>query len=265
MTPSGGGGGAGGAALLFSLFRIFGWPGVVIGLLIFGGMQFCGSGSRSLSQPTGAGTTAPSDEPAAFVGFVLDDAQATWTKVFADNGRRYDKTSLVLFTERVDSACGRASASTGPFYCPGDRKVYIDLGFYRLLRERLGAPGDFAEAYVIAHEVGHHVQHLLGALARGSEEGAGRGSVRTELQADCYAGIWAHGTSQRDLLEQGDLDEAFRAAEAIGDDTLQSAGSGTVQPESWTHGSSAQRKRWFNRGFETGRLDACNTFDASDL
>lgn len=265
MTPSGGGGGAGGAGIIFALFRIFGWPGLVVGVLIFVGMQFCGSGSRSLTPESGGGPTAPSDEPAAFVGFVLDDAQDTWTKVFAESGRRYDRTSMVLFTDRVDSACGRASSSTGPFYCPGDRKVYIDLGFYRLLRERLGAPGDFAQAYVIAHEVGHHVQHVLGALDRGSEEGADRGSVRTELQADCYAGIWAHGTKQRDLLEQGDLDEALRAAEAIGDDTLQRSGNGTVQPETWTHGSSAQRKRWFTRGFESGRIDACDTFSASDL
>ena len=171
----------------------------------------------------------------------------------------------MLFVERVDSACGLASAATGPFYCPRDKKLYIDLSFYQQLKDRLGAPGDFAQAYVIAHEIGHHVQNLLGQLENGNEEGANRGSVRTELQADCYAGIWAHATKQRDLLEQGDLAEAMRAAEAIGDDTLQKSGRGTVQPETWTHGSSAQRQKWFRRGFENGRPDACDTFAARDL
>lgn len=264
MGPAGGGGG-GGIMLLFTLFRIFGWPGLVIGLVIFGALQFCGDSSRSLSRDEAPASAGVHDEMGAFVGFVLDDAQSQWEKNFAAVGRRYERAKLVLFTERVDSACGLASAATGPFYCPRDRKVYIDLSFYAALRERLGAPGDFAQAYVIAHEVGHHVQNLLGQLEHGNDEGANRGSVRTELQADCYAGIWAHGTRQRDVLEQGDLDEALRAAEAIGDDTLQRASRGTVQPESWTHGSSAQRQRWFRRGFETGRIDACDTFAATDL
>lgn len=276
MGPATGGGGGGGIMLLFTLFRIFGWPGLIIGLVVVVALQFCGSPSgpssggfdgsgKPLSGNEGDVQGGAADEMSAFVGFVLDDAQATWASQFEAVGKRYAKSKLVLFTERVDSGCGFASAATGPFYCPRDQKVYIDLSFYAQLRERLGAPGDFAQAYVIAHEVGHHVQNLLGQLENGSEEGAGRGSVRTELQADCYAGVWAHGTRQRDLLEHGDLDEALRAAEAIGDDTLQRAGRGTVQPETWTHGSAAQRKRWFQRGFESGRMDACDTFSARDL
>jgi predicted metalloprotease len=264
MGPAGGGGG-GLIVLLFWLFRMFGIPGVIIGLLIFGGMHYCGDGGRGLSGDGSAVDQAGDDELAGFVGFVLDDAQSTWTQQFAAKGSRYDKAKLVLFTGRVDSACGLASAAVGPFYCPRDRKVYIDLAFYRQLRARLGAPGDFAQAYVIAHEVGHHVQNLLGDLERGRGEGAGGGSVRVELQADCYAGVWAHDTNRRELLEAGDLEEAMRAAEAIGDDALQKAGQGTVQPESWTHGSSAQRMKWFRRGFETGRMDACDTFGANAL
>jgi hypothetical protein len=201
----------------------------------------------------------------SFVSFVLDDAQATWTTQFAERGGRYEPARLVLFTERVESACGLSSAAVGPFYCPRDRKVYIDLGFYEALRRSLGAPGDFAQAYVIAHEIGHHVQNLRGTLEAGSQAGAGKASVRTELQADCFAGVWAHSTKQRELLEQGDLQEAMRAAEAIGDDALQQQSSGTVRPESWTHGSSAQRIRWFQRGYETGSVDACDTFSAPQL
>lgn len=264
MGPAGGGGG-GLFFLLFWLFRVFGIPGVLVGLVIFGAVSYCGDGGRPLSRDEEAVTDTADDELAAFVGFVLDDAQATWARLFAAEGQRYDKAGLVLFTGRVDSACGLASSSVGPFYCPRDRKVYIDLSFYRQLRQRLGAPGDFAQAYVIAHEIGHHVQNLRGELARGSEEGAGRGSVRTELQADCYAGVWAHGTAQRELLEQGDLAEAMRAAEAIGDDALQRMGRGSVQPETWTHGSSEQRMRWFRRGYETGRPAECDTFGAGAL
>jgi hypothetical protein len=164
----------------------------------------------------------------------------------------------------VQSACGLGSAAVGPFYCPRDQKVYIDLSFYRALRDRLGAPGDFAQAYVIAHEIGHHVQNLQGNLERGHQEGAGGGSVRTELQADCYAGVWAHSTDERKLLEQGDIAEAMRAAEAIGDDTLQER-SGAVRPETWTHGSSAQRMQWFQRGYQSGSVEACDTFAAGEL
>jgi hypothetical protein len=259
------GGGGGGLMLLFSLFRIFGWPGLAIGIIVVVALQFCGGSGQSLSGDQQAASTPPTDEMGAFVGFVLDDAQDAWTREFAANGKDYERAKLVLFVERVDSACGLASAATGPFYCPRDKKLYIDLSFYQQLRDRLGAPGDFAQAYVIAHEVGHHVQNLLGQLDKGNEEGADRGSVRTELQADCYAGIWAHATGRRDLLEQGDIDEAMRAAEAIGDDTLQKSGRGTVQPETWTHGSSAQRQKWFRRGFESGRIDTCDTFAARDL
>jgi len=263
--PARGGGGGGGLMVLFGLFRIFGWPGLAIGIIVVVALQFCGDSGQSLSGDRQTEAPAPNDEMGAFVGFVLDDAQDAWTRTFAANGKTYERAKLVLFVERVDSACGLASAATGPFYCPRDHKLYIDLSFYQQLRDRLGAPGDFAQAYVIAHEVGHHVQNLLGQLENGNDEGANRGSVRTELQADCYAGIWAHATGQRDLLEHGDLAEAFRAAEAIGDDTLQKSGRGTVQPETWTHGSSAQRQKWFRRGFENGRVDACDTFAARDL
>jgi predicted metalloprotease len=177
----------------------------------------------------------------------------------------------VLFRGSTTSGCGVGQAAMGPFYCPADQKAYIDLGFYQELKQRLGAPGDFAQAYVIAHELGHHVQNLLGDsdrvhAASASQRDGERGlSVRLELQADCYAGIWGHGTQRRDILEAGDLEEAFKAASAIGDDALQKQATGTVRPESFTHGTSAQRKRWFTRGFESGDPAACNTFSAEEL
>ena len=177
---------------------------------------------------------------------------------------------LVLFTGAVDTACGTGESATGPFYCPGDERVYIDLGFYRALRERLGAPGDFAQAYVIAHEVGHHVQNIMGTSERVQRAGRGQGaegdSVRLELQADCYAGVWAfHAAKRRQLLEQGDIEEALTAAAAIGDDTLQRSSTGRVRPETFSHGSSAQRMRWFNRGYEAGDPATCDTFSARSL
>lgn len=191
--------------------------------------------------------------------------------MFAAQGRSYQHPRLVLFTGRVNSACGSADAAMGPFYCPADRKVYIDLSFYHDLKVRYGAPGDFAQAYVIAHEVGHHVQTLLGiservhaARSKVSRSEANRLSVRQELQADCFAGIWGHHAhTQRQLLESGDLEEALVAAAAIGDDRLQQQSRGTVTPDSFTHGSSAQRVEWFRRGFESGRMADCDTFAAS--
>lgn len=264
------GGGAGSLGLLVWVFRRFGIGGVVIAALVLGGVHFFGestsgtaaSGRASAVEATPAG--AGEDELKAFVSFVLDDLQATWSDVYQRRGTSYAPARLVLFTDRIQSGCGGGTAATGPFYCPADKRVYIDLSFYRALRDRLGAPGDFAQAYVIAHEIGHHVQQLEGNLSRGRDEGAGGGSVRVELQADCYAGVWAHSAQQRQLLEMGDLEEAMRAAEAIGDDKLQQA-SGTVRPETFTHGTSAQRMRWFRRGFESGDPSACDTFSASGL
>jgi predicted metalloprotease len=249
------------------LFRVFGIKGVVIGGLALGAFQlFGGSDLLGLSSDSGAAPAAgTNDAGKAFVSFVLDDAQRTWAALFSQRDARYRPARLVLFTDRVQSACGNAGAATGPFYCPGDQRVYIDLGFYRSLKERLGAPGDFAQAYVIAHEIGHHVSHLLDDLDRGRDTGDSGGAVRVELQADCYAGVWAHSAGQRDLLEIGDLDEALRAAAAIGDDTLQKQSSGVVRPESFTHGTSAQRVRWFKRGFEGGRPEVCDTFAAQAL
>ncbi len=272
----GGGGGLGGAGLglLLGLVRSrFGWMGVIvlgIGWFVltrFGG-SFDGSG-QGLGVVGTPQAADPNDEQANFVGFVLDDVQDTWTAVLPRLGTPYRRAKLVLFTQAADTACGRGEAATGPFYCPPDERVYIDLSFYRALRERLGAPGDFAQAYVIAHEVGHHVQNILGTSERvqraGRGEGADGDSVRLELQADCYAGVWAHASKQRQLLEQGDIEEALTAAAAIGDDTLQRKSTGRVRPETFSHGSSAQRMKWFNVGLESGDPARCDTFSARQL
>lgn len=208
-----------------------------------------------------------------FVGVVLADTEQTWGEIFRQAGQTYEQPKLVLFSGAVQSACGMAEAAVGPFYCPGDRKVYIDLSFYQELQSRFGAPGDFAQAYVVAHEIGHHVQTLMGisdrnmaARQRASEAQANALSVRQELQADCFAGIWAHNADQsRQLLEQGDIEEGLNAASAIGDDRLQKQARGYVAPESFTHGSSEQRVRWFKRGFESGSVQSCDTFAANSL
>lgn len=208
------------------------------------------------------------DEQADFVSAVLGDTEDTWTALFAARGQRYTPPKLVLFSDAVRSACGLGSAAVGPFYCASDRKVYIDLAFFRDLERRFGAPGDFARAYVIAHEVGHHVQNLLGITEQVERRGARLGpaernalSVRVELQADCFAGVWGHHAgAERHLLEAGDAEQGLRAAAAIGDDRLQRQAGGTVQPESWTHGSSQQRVEWLRRGLERGDVDACDTF-----
>jgi hypothetical protein len=210
---------------------------------------------------------------ADFVSVVLADTEDTWGPIFAGAGAQYPPPRLVLFTDVVRSACGMAQSAMGPFYCPLDQKVYVDLGFYRDLRERFGAPGDFAQAYVIAHEVGHHVQTLRGVSqkvqdARGqlSQEEANQLSVMLELQADCYAGVWAnHAGRARQVLEQGDVEEGLNAAAAIGDDRIQRQTQGTVVPEAFTHGSSQQRVSWFRRGLEAGSLEACDTFRAAGL
>jgi predicted metalloprotease len=208
------------------------------------------------------------DEEADFISVVLADTEDTWTQLFASRGRTYRVPELVLFEGMVQSACGLAQSAVGPFYCPRDQQVYLDLGFFRELSQRFGAPGDFARAYVIAHEVGHHVQTLLGvsddvaaAQARASQNEANAIQVRMELQADCLAGVWAHHAQrERQVLEPGDIDEALGAAAAIGDDRIQRQTQGRVVPESFTHGSSAQRTQWFRNGFESGDPDRCNTF-----
>ena len=213
------------------------------------------------------------DRLAEFVSVVLADTEDTWHELFARMGRSYREPTLVLFTGAVQSACGYASAAVGPFYCPGDQRVYIDLSFYSDLRNRFGAPGDFAQAYVLAHEVGHHVQTLLGISekvmslrSRISPAEANRLSVMQELQADCFAGLWAHHAHKaRQVLERGDIEEALGAASAIGDDRLQRRSQGYVTPDSFTHGSSQQRVRWFRRGLETGDIAQCNTFSADRL
>lgn len=220
---------------------------------------------------TGTAPVPPGQEELAdFVSVVLADTEDTWQALFRARGGVYEEPRLVLFTDAVESACGFAQAAAGPFYCPRDHRVYIDLGFYRELRDRFRAPGDFAQAYVIAHEVGHHVQTLLGisgqvqaARGRLGPKEANALSVRLELQADCFAGLWAHHADRaRNILERGDLEEALNAASAIGDDRLQRQARGTVNPDSFTHGSSAQRTRWFRIGLESGALERCDTFAA---
>ncbi len=211
-------------------------------------------------------STPAEDEAVQFVSFVLDDAQANWAKIFEARGRQYEPATLVLFRDATPTACGFGQSATGPFYCPGDGKVYIDLGFFDELGTRFGASGDFAKAYVLAHEIGHHVQTLLGTerevrqLQRGDPRAANSLSVAMELQADCYAGIWAYSTAQRDILERGDVDEGLGAAAAVGDDRLQKMGGGRVNPDAFTHGSSEERMRWFQQGFTNGRVEACDTF-----
>jgi predicted metalloprotease len=217
--------------------------------------------------------SASEAESRKLVAAVLADTEDAWGQIFTSNGRTYEQPKLVLFSGAVESACGMAQAAVGPFYCPGDHQVYIDLSFYDELRNRFGAPGDFAQAYVIAHEVGHHVQTLLGisdqtqaARSRASEAESNQLSVRQELQADCFAGIWAHNADQaRGVLEAGDIDEGLNAASAIGDDRLQKQSRGYISPESFTHGSSEQRVRWFKRGFESGLVESCDTFNARSL
>jgi hypothetical protein len=257
--------GVGGAGILFWLMSRFGLPGLVVGGVVLGALYFLSPSSPSdqqgLRSQDRSSAGAP-DETARFVGFVLDDVQSTWRRIFSERGRTYSSAKLVLFSEAIRSGCGVGSAQVGPFYCPNDRRVYIDLDFYRELARRFGAPGDFAQAYVIAHEVGHHVQTLTGerdsgrSLVRGREP-QNAASIQTELQADCYAGVWAHSTAQRDLLQAGDIEEGLRAAAAVGDDTLQRETEGRVSPETWTHGSSEQRVRSFKQGYESGSMDAC--------
>ena len=276
-----GGGFGGGGGLLGG--RSIGIGTIVVALLggwIFGinpltilGMFSGGQPAQVQQQQAPAHRPPADDRMAAFVSTVLADTEDVWKDVFAKNGGTYKEPHLVLFRGATQTACGQGQAAMGPFYCPADQKVYIDLGFYETLKKQLGAPGDFAQAYVIAHEVGHHVQNLLGISGK-MDQMRGRVSkveynalsVRLELQADCLAGVWAnHAQSARQILEQGDVEEAMNAAAKIGDDALQRSGGGAVVPESFTHGTSAQRQRWFNNGLQNGSLKACDTFSARNL
>jgi uncharacterized protein len=247
---------------------------VVLYLLLGGDPQaLFNSQQAQLPQSAQFDNQAPRDEASKFIAVVLADTEDAWNEIFRQMGREYEEPKLMLFTDLIQSGCGFASGATGPFYCPQDRRVYIDLGFYRLLQERLGAGGDFAQAYVIAHEVGHHVQNLLGitdrvqaARGRVSESEYNRLSIRLELQADFLAGVWARYTDRvKHVVEAGDIEEAIRAASAVGDDRLQYRSRGYVVPDSFTHGTSEQRVRWFRRGYETGDVRQGDTFNAPEL
>jgi uncharacterized protein len=265
---SGGGGGGfqfggmhigiGGAIVLLVLSLIFKQNFFA---LLGGGSA--GSGPAAVSTPDPARDSA--EKPLVqFVSFVLDDTQNTWTQLLPQQaGKPYHHAKLVLFRDYTQSGCGGAESATGPFYCPADEKVYIDLGFYDELKRRFGAPGEFAQAYVLAHEIGHHVQNILGIERRvqGNSRGQDSASVRLELQADCFAGVWAHSTQQRGLLEKGDVESALGAAAAVGDDRLQKMATGHVSPDSFTHGSSDQRMSWFNKGLDSGSISSCDTFN----
>jgi len=280
VRDSGGGGGGG--------FSFGGGRGIGLGTVavaVVAGWVFGINPLTVLGLLSGGGSPAPQvqqapahrppadDKMAKFVKVVLADTEDVWRAQFKQMGGTYREPKLVLFRGSVPTRCGQGQAAMGPFYCPGDQKVYIDLGFYETMRTRLGAPGDFAQAYVIAHEVGHHVQNLLGITGkvdgmrgRVSEAQQNALSVRLELQADCLAGIWAHDAqSARQILEQGDVEEALNAASQIGDDTLQRKSRGTVQPETFTHGTSAQRVTWFKKGLQSGSVGQCNTFEARSL
>jgi predicted metalloprotease len=278
---SGMGGGFGGGRMRMSGGRLGGMGLVVVVVLA---LLFGVDPSLLLTELAGPTQVAPeqhqsqtrpgqSDEMSQFVSVVLADTEDTWRDIFRSGNKEYQLPKLVLFSGAVQSACGFAQAAVGPFYCPSDRKVYIDLSFFRDLRSRFGAPGDFAQAYVIAHEVGHHVQTLLGisqqvmSMRRRVSEADGNAlSVRQELQADCFAGVWAHHADKaRQILETGDIEEALNAASAIGDDRLQKQAQGHVTPESFTHGSSEQRVRWFKTGLDKGTIQACDTFNAGRL
>jgi predicted metalloprotease len=265
-----GGGHIGVGSIVIAL--VAGWvfgvnPLTVLGLL-------SGGGAPAPAQHAPAAHKPPANDPTAqFVSTILASTEDVWTEVFAASNARYEAPRLVLFRGATPTACGTGQTAMGPFYCPGDRKVYIDLAFYDTLKRQLGSPGDFAQAYVVAHEVGHHVQNLMGITdkvdamrARQTKAQANATSVRLELQADCFSGVWAyHSQATRQWLDQGDIEEALNAASHIGDDALQQAAQGRVVPESFTHGSSAQRVNWFKRGLANGRVQDCNTFDSRAL
>lgn len=275
-------GGMGGAGTIIRLlpfiFRLLGWKGTLVAVIGFvgyglysGNLSQILGGGQFVSQPTQQQTvkqSAKEKEMVNFVSVVLADTEDTWDAIFNSSGKTYQQPRLVLFRGSVKSGCGYGSAQMGPFYCPADQKVYIDLSFYDDLQNKHGAPGDFAQAYVIAHEIGHHVQTITGISSKVAKAKKGLStvkanqlSVKQELQADCYAGIWAHHANRsRQILETGDIDEALTAASAIGDDRLQQQAQGHVTPDSFTHGSSQQRVKWFKVGLESGSVKSCNTF-----
>jgi len=266
-----GGGSRGGMGSLIGIVVVLGIIWVATGTnpidILTGGSSGGGSAASSSSRVP---TTGEQAELRDFVGVVVKETEDLWTEVFQASGEDYPEPSVVLFSNQVNTACGAADSSTGPFYCPGDQKVYIDLSFYDQLREQFGAPGDFAQAYVLAHEIGHHVQNITGVLPEFnqrrqsmSQEQANAYSVRVELQADCYAGVWANYAGQEDLLDNGDVEEAVNAAIQIGDDTLQERSQGFAVPKTFNHGTSAQRKTWFERGYTSGNPGDCDTFSGS--
>jgi predicted metalloprotease len=268
---AGGGIGVIGIVVLVIMFLMGADPMQLLGIALGGDP----AGSTTVQESTPQvepRAPAETDEQAAFMGVVLEDTEETWGRLFKEAGSQYPEPQLVLYEESINTACGFGSASAGPFYCPGDQKLYLDLSFFREL-DRMGAPGDFAQAYVIGHEVGHHVQQVIGILdrvqrmkSRVNEADANALQVLVELQADCYAGVWAnHAETQRDLLESGDVEEGLDAATAIGDDTLQRRAGRAVNPESFTHGSSAQRVEWFRRGMQSGDVEQCDTFETTDI
>jgi predicted metalloprotease len=267
----GGGFGLGGGAIGIGTIVVALIGGAVLGInpLTLLGMM-TGDGGGPAPQAQTAPAPPVNDKMAQFVSTVLGDTEDVWKQQFAQGGATYVEPKLVLFRGSVRTACGAGQAAMGPFYCPADQKVYIDLSFYETMKSRMGAPGDFAQAYVIAHEVGHHVQHQLGITQQVERARGGRNgnemSVRLELQADCFAGVWGHhAQNQRQILEQGDVEEAMNAAAKIGDDALQQSAGRAVVPESFTHGSSEQRQRWFSTGLKTGSVKACDTFSARTL
>jgi predicted metalloprotease len=267
--PIGRGGSIGSIVLIIVVVVVLQMMGVDVSSLLGDGSTTSSSYDQSQSQSSNA-SQGSNDEMKAFVSTVLAETEDTWSGIFAAAGKQYTDPKLVLFSGSFGSACGMASAATGPFYCPTDQKVYLDTAFFDEMSNRFGASGDFAQAYVIAHEVGHHVQNLIGVLPKFnrarqsmSESQANQMSVRVELQADCFAGIWGKFTDQKGMLEKGDLDEALNAAHQIGDDTLQKQAQGYVVPDSFTHGTSEQRAKWFRRGFDSGKMSACDTFSGS--
>ncbi|MBA2360230.1 MAG: zinc metallopeptidase [Actinobacteria bacterium] len=264
------GGGLGGLGLVIVLLTLFLGGGLPGGGNGGGGIDIGPSLQPFPGAPAAEGRPLESrGQVDDFVAFVVHDVQRTWTRLFQQAGRQYRPTKLVLFEQAVSSGCGNASSATGPFYCPVDSKVYLDLSFFRELRQRFGAPGDFAQAYVIAHEFGHHVQNVLGIAdevrreQQGNRDDANELSIRMELQADCLAGVWAHSAYKEQLLESGDLEEGLAAAAAVGDDRIQEQATGRVERESWTHGSSEQRTSWFRKGFDGGDVAACDSFSGS--
>ena len=272
----GGGRGIGFGTIVIAL--IAGWIFGINPLTVLGILGGGGAAPQAQVQQAPAQRPPKDDAMAAMVGTVLADTEDVWGEIFKQAGAQYPQPKLTLFRGQTQTACGAGQAAMGPFYCPADKKVYIDLGFYDTMRTRLGAPGDFAQAYVIAHEVGHHVQNLMGTTGKldqmrgripAKEQNAL--SVRLELQADCYAGVWAHHTEKKyraqgkQWLEKGDVEEALNAAQAIGDDALQKKSQGQIVPDSFTHGTSQQRMRWFAQGFQTGQVKACDTFNAKQL